>query len=416
MNPMQHDLHDLGLALWPDNTPLWPNKPGTREPAWRPYSGLIAAAVGVATLLVVLGIVVLGLVVLHKQGPRSTLSSVPPVTTASPSPSVTRVEVSVPENPLTFEVASGTTIALHLHLTSYRSQSAWSVGTASGPGVDFQPVQVPYPGAHPASSGFDFYVAFRIASIGTTQIDIGIPITCPISASCPNQFQQFNIRAVAAPMHTGTVTGVITQQCATTGCLAPARNTLITFRNTHGQTITTRTDAAGDYFAELSPGTWRTRVAPRGHTRLNDRLRNRRTGRHSNRERPTPSALTRLACSRSCCGCPSHCSSRLRITPRPAARSSASTIPRSSSPNSRRRRPWLCSKPTSTPSAPTTTNTARIVHHTRSTHVSKPDRRLATGATPVRPDAFTQGHAAAVAAPSRIHPEESGPSQGRTHR
>ena len=135
MNPMQHDLHDLGLALWPDNTPLWPNKPGTREPAWRPYSGLIAAAVGVATLLVVLGIVVLGLVVLHKQGPRSTLSSVPPVTTASPSPSVTRVEVSVPENPLTFEVASGTTIALHLHLTSYRSQSAWSVGTASGPGV-----------------------------------------------------------------------------------------------------------------------------------------------------------------------------------------------------------------------------------------------------------------------------------------
>lgn len=257
MNPMQHDLHDLGLALWPDNTPLWPNKPGTREPAWRPYSGLIAAAVGVATLLVVLGIVVLGLVVLHKQGPRSTLSSVPPVTTASPSPSVTRVEVSVPENPLTFEVASGTTIALHLHLTSYRSQSAWSVGTASGPGVDFQPVQVPYPGAHPASSGFDFYVAFRIASIGTTQIDIGIPITCPISASCPNHFQQFNIRAVAAPMHTGTVTGVITQQCATTGCLAPARNTLITFRNTHGQTITTRTDAAGDYFAELSPGTWR---------------------------------------------------------------------------------------------------------------------------------------------------------------
>src|SRR6202035_1206244 len=149
--------------------------------------------------------------VLHKQAPPSSLASSPPI--ATPAPNVTRVDISVPGNPLTFEVASGTIIAMHLHSTSNAPGSAWAVGTAAGRGVEFQPVQVPYPGTHPASSAVDFFVAFRIPNIGMTQIDIGIPATCPKALSCPDLFQTFNIRAVAPPIRTGTVTGELTLEC-----------------------------------------------------------------------------------------------------------------------------------------------------------------------------------------------------------
>ena len=262
MNRMEQDLHDLGVTLWPDNASLWPKRQGTKEGLPPKLSRFIVAAVGTATLLVVFGIVALGVVVLHKQAPPSSLASSPPI--ATPAPNVTRVDISVPGNPLTFEVASGTTIAMHLHSTSNAPGSAWAVGTAAGPGVEFQPVQVPYPGTHPASSASDFYVAFRIAHIGVTQIDIGIPSTCPKALSCPDLFQTFNIRAVAPPIRTGTVTGELTLECMLANCVAPARNALISFRNTQGQTISTTTDAAGDYFAALPPGIWQlgTPLAP----------------------------------------------------------------------------------------------------------------------------------------------------------
>lgn len=264
MNRMEQDLHDLGAILWPDNLSLRPKVRGTKEGLLPAPSRFIVAAVGTATLLIVFGIIALGLEVLHKQTPPSSVASVPPVATASTWPSVTRVEISVPGNPLTFEVANGTIVAMHLHSTSNAPGSTWAVGTATGPGVDFQPVKVTYPGTHPASSAVDFYVAFRIPDIGMTQIDIGIPATCPKALSCPDLFQTFNIRSVAPPMHTGTVTGELTLECMPANCVAPARNALISFRNTQGQTISTKTDAAGDYFAELPPGIWQlgTPLAP----------------------------------------------------------------------------------------------------------------------------------------------------------
>lgn len=264
MNRMEQDLHDLGATLWPDNTSLWPSGRGTWEASSRPHSRVIVAAAGTATLLVVFGIIGLGLVVLHRQPPPSNVTSVPPVATASAGPTVTRVEISVPGNPLTFEVANGTIIAMHLHRTSTAPGSTWAVGTAKGPGVDFQPIPITYPGTHPASSAVDFYIAFRIPDMGMTQIDIGIPATCPKALSCPDLFQTFNIRSIAPPMHTGTVTGELTLECMPANCVAPARNALISFRNTQGQTISTRTDAAGDYFAELPPGIWQlgTPLAP----------------------------------------------------------------------------------------------------------------------------------------------------------
>ncbi|HEV3309552.1 MAG TPA: hypothetical protein VG815_03420, partial [Chloroflexota bacterium] len=234
MNRMEQDLHDLGVILWPDNASLWPQGRGSWEAASRPHSRLMVAVVGTATLLIVFGLIALGLVLVHKQAPPANVASMPPVATVSATPSVTRVEVSVPGNPLTFEVARGTIIALHLQLTSYAPESAWVVDTARQPGVDFQPVEVSYPGAHPASSATNFFVAFRIPNIGTTQIVIEAPATCPISEACPTLIQVFDIRAVAPPMRTGTVTGELTLECGQANCVGPVRNGLINFRNTHG--------------------------------------------------------------------------------------------------------------------------------------------------------------------------------------
>jgi hypothetical protein len=158
----------------------------------------MVAAIGTATFLVVFSALALGLILGHTRQQPS--ASAPPSTgvAASPVSTVIRDEIHATGVPVTLRVTKGTIIALHLYTTD-KSESGWGVELPAGKGIDFQAVEVPYPGSHPPSSGNDFYVAFAIRDVGTTQIEIGIPVTCPDAESCPNLFEQINVTSVAPP-------------------------------------------------------------------------------------------------------------------------------------------------------------------------------------------------------------------------
>ncbi len=262
MNRMQQDLRDLGVRLWPDDAPLWPRDSVAGQITIEARPRLVAATLGAITFVVVFGVIALSLVLAHSPAAK------PNAGTAPPTSDVIRVEIQVPANPLTFHVSRGTILALHYHLRGTRPESAWSVGTATGRGIDFQPVRVPYPGVRPVSSATDFYIAFRIPSEGSTTISVAIPVTCPSGVPCLEPFQLINVLATAPPMRTGTVTGELTRVCASApasspGCLEPATDAVIAFRNGQGETIIgAKTDGLGDYFAELPPGTWQVSTTP----------------------------------------------------------------------------------------------------------------------------------------------------------
>jgi hypothetical protein len=264
MNRMQQDLHDLGAHLWPDDAVLRPGQAARGRPALR--SRLAAVAVGAAVFIVLFAVIGLSIVLTHSS---------PKVPAASASPTkngVVRVEVPVsfPGNPLTFEVARGVTLALHLHFGTPTPGGAWGVSTTSNPQTGFNAVQVPYPGAHPPDSLTDFYVAFQLPAVGTTQIAIGFPFSCSGNIGCPSTSPQFiSIRAVAPPLLTATVTGHLSPVCPVgitsvpASCSETFANVPIKFQNRQDEvTVNERTDANGDYFAELPPGTWNVATTP----------------------------------------------------------------------------------------------------------------------------------------------------------
>jgi hypothetical protein len=255
MNPMEQDLRSLGLRLWPDDTRLRPTMDGRRTPA-RLRSGLGALAFGLITFAVLFGVIALSLAITHGR------SKAPAATASAPADNVIRVDITVPRNPLAVEVARGATLALHLHRVGGTGQSAWAVGLPGSNMDAFQPVQVPYPGVHPASSATDFYVAFRIPSDGTTQLSIEIPVTCADGESCPVPPPLLiTVRGVAPPIRTATVTGELITTCAspsssTLSCAGAGSGATIRFRSSSHAMVTTMTDAQGDYVVELAPGTW----------------------------------------------------------------------------------------------------------------------------------------------------------------
>jgi hypothetical protein len=176
---------------------------------------------------------------------------------------VTRVEIDVPNNGLTFQVARGTVLALHLHLRSGTPTSSWSAGGAfTGAGYDFAATQIPYPGSHPKASPSDYYVAYLVQGIGTAGIGIVVPSTCTDGEPCPAPLEVITVRAVAPPVTTATVTGELTRQCGPS-CLGPAVDATIRFRDQTGRSVSgTKTDVFGGYVAELPPGTWEVSTTP----------------------------------------------------------------------------------------------------------------------------------------------------------
>lgn len=176
---------------------------------------------------------------------------------------VTRVEISVPNSGLTFQVARGTVLALHLHLRNGTATSPWGAGGSfTGSGYDFAAIQIPYPGNHPKASPSDYYVAYRIQGVGTAGIGIEVPSTCTNGGLCPAPLEVITVRAVASPLTTATVTGELTRQCGF-GCVASAPDATISFRDQTGRSVLgAKTDVGGDYFAELPPGTWHVSTTP----------------------------------------------------------------------------------------------------------------------------------------------------------
>jgi hypothetical protein len=224
---------------------------------WRPAWAMAA----------VLAVVVVSAVTLayhhattHATPPGGAASSVPSASTAA---RVTRVDISVPNNGLTFQVARGTVLALHLHLRSGTPISPWQPGGAfSGAGYDFAAIQVAYPGNHPKASASDYYIAYRIPEVGTAGIGIVVPSTCAPGASCVQPAEVITVHAVAPPLTTATVTGQLTRQCGPI-CLAPAADAVIIFRDRTGRAVAgAKTDVFGGYVAELPPGTWQVSTTP----------------------------------------------------------------------------------------------------------------------------------------------------------
>jgi hypothetical protein len=129
-------------------------------------------------------------------------------------------------------------------------------GSYSGPGEDFAPLQVAYPGDHPTASASEDYVAYSIPGLGTTHIGIVVPSTCAPGAPCIAPLELITVHAVAPPLTTATVTGQLTRLCGTT-CFGPAPNATISFHDQAGKSVDgIKTDVFGDYVAELPPGTW----------------------------------------------------------------------------------------------------------------------------------------------------------------
>jgi hypothetical protein len=175
---------------------------------------------------------------------------------------VIRVEIAVPNYGLTFEVARGTVLALHLHTIGGTPDSSWENGSYVGPDQDFAASLVPFPGGHPKASPTEYYVAYTFPAVGTTHIVIGVPAVCAYGAKCAAPSETITVRSVAPPLATATVTGELTRQCGP-GCLVPAVDATITFRDQTGRSVGgTRTDTNGDYVAELPPGSWDVSTAP----------------------------------------------------------------------------------------------------------------------------------------------------------
>lgn len=187
---------------------------------------------------------------------------------ASPAPSasnparVTHVDINVPDD-VTFEVARGTVLALHLHLRSGTPNTPWQPGGAfSGSGYDFAAIQVAYPGNHPKATADDYYIAYRIPEVGTAGIGIIVPSTCAPAALCIPPFELITVHAVAPPLTTATVTGQLTRQCGPR-CLESAAHATIIFHDRTGRSVVgTATDVFGGYVAELPPGTWQVSTTP----------------------------------------------------------------------------------------------------------------------------------------------------------
>jgi hypothetical protein len=176
---------------------------------------------------------------------------------------VIHVDINVPNGGLTFRVARGTVLALHLHLLSGTPNSPWQPGGAfSGSGYDFAAIQVAYPGNHPKASASDYYIAYRIPEVGTAGIGIIVPSTCAPGAFCIPPLEVITVHAVAPPLTMATVTGQLTRQCGPT-CLSPASDATITFHDRTGRSVVgTKTEVGGGYVAELPPGTWQVSTTP----------------------------------------------------------------------------------------------------------------------------------------------------------
>lgn len=122
MNAMKQDLHDLGLRLWPDDTPLRPRRSPGDHASSRLRSRVAATAVGTVVFVLVFGAIALSIILSHSA------TKPPPVATKPTADGVVRVEVlvPVPGSPLTFVVARGATLALHLHFDAPTPASNWA--------------------------------------------------------------------------------------------------------------------------------------------------------------------------------------------------------------------------------------------------------------------------------------------------